>query len=70
LKEALTKEERENLKNQIETIDVFEAEAEKKYIEIDHSEHWFLFRQNDSFKSKWDLLIILLALFNCYFVPL
>ena len=28
-----------------------------------------LIRPNDSFKIKWDLLVMLLAIFNCLFVP-
>ena len=28
------------------------------------------FRPNDSFKSKWDLIIILFAIFNAFFIPL
>lgn len=29
----------------------------------------FMFKQNDSFKSKWDILIMLSAIFNCFTIP-
>jgi hypothetical protein len=29
----------------------------------------FIFKPNDSFKSKWDLVIMLSALFNCFTIP-
>ena len=28
-----------------------------------------MFRANDNFKSKWDLLIMLSAIFNCFSIP-
>lgn len=28
-----------------------------------------IFKPNDSFKSKWDILIMLSAVFNCFTIP-
>jgi len=28
-----------------------------------------LFRPNDMFKSRWDFIIMLFAVFNCYTIP-
>jgi len=29
----------------------------------------FLFRPNDNFKAKWDLIVIISAVFNCFAIP-
>jgi len=29
----------------------------------------FIFKPNDSFKSKWDILIMISAVFNCFTIP-
>ena len=28
-----------------------------------------MFRPNDNFKSKWDLIVMFFAVFNCYTIP-
>ena len=30
----------------------------------------FLFKPNDAFKSKWDILIMIFAVINCFTIPL
>ena len=29
----------------------------------------FIFRPNDGFKSKWDMIIMVSAIFNCFTIP-
>ena len=53
--------------NEITKKDVI---IEKKKILDDHKKvQKFIFYNNDSFKSKWDILIMLSAVFNCFTIP-
>jgi len=42
---------------------------EKKMIKLE-KEDSCMFRPNDSIKSKWDIIIIVCAIFNCLTIPL
>lgn len=41
-----------------------------RLIQRAEDKRFLVFRHNDNFMQKWDLLIMVLALFNCFFVPL
>ena len=50
--------------------DDFDLGNQKKKLIQKEKESIFIFRPNDSFKSKWDLLVMASAVFNCITIPL
>ncbi len=66
----ITDDIKERLEKQLDDIEVFEAEKERREIIFDNSEKILTFRSNDWFKSRWDLIIMLFATFNAFFIPL
>ena len=42
----------------------------KKKTSIFKSKDIIIFKPNDNFKSKWDMVIIILAIFNCFTIPM
>lgn len=57
-------------KEKIDVLKPMETEfsTKKKFIKAKEAPH-FIFQPNDGFKSKWDLLIMLSAIFNCFTIP-
>lgn len=66
----ITDEMKNVLARGIDEVYVEESRESKKLIQLEQGSKFITFRQNDNFKSKWDLLIMLFAIFNCVFVPL
>jgi hypothetical protein len=54
--------------NSIDDCDHSKAACKKKFIQKQVIKS-FIFRPNDNFKSKWDLMVIFCAVFNCYTIP-
>jgi len=58
------------LKKELDDNIAFDTEKEVKYIELNNKDNWCTIRATSDFKFRWDILIMLLAIFNCFFVPL
>ena len=67
---TLTDDQRKKIEDQLDHDSSFDSDYERRRIERNFRGEWHTFRPNDSFKSKWDLLIMLFAIFNCFFIPL
>lgn len=68
----MTEDVLDDLAHQLDSDDdeCVDSDAGKKIIIDNKGDKYIIFRPNDNFKSKWDLLIMLFAIFNCIFVPL
>lgn len=70
----LSNVDKNNLRFELDNTvqDLRESITAKKFVRQNQYrfDKYIIFRPNDNFKSKWDLVIMFGALFNCYFVPL
>jgi hypothetical protein len=41
----------------------------EKFLEKQVSMPWYTIRHNDNFRMKWDIFVILLAIWNCISIP-
>ena len=58
------------LKKELDDNIAFDTEKEVVYIEFGSTDNCCTIRATSDFKFRWDILIMNLAIFNCFFVPL
>lgn len=69
-KTHFNQDEVKRLQNQIDSIVTFEAEKKRKIINLIQERKLFVVKSTDDSKQKWDLVVMILAIFNCFFVPI
>lgn len=67
---TLTQDQMNALKKELDDNIAFDTEKEIKYIELNNKDNFCTVRATSDFKFRWDILIMILAIFNCISVPL